>query len=235
MGNFADKSEHLLNATPTRKTQLQQQLLDCNHSTVWAAILEDETWAQNIREQRLDVVLLTRDFDRLFKRMPSFEPEAAGGENFSRGTKPYLTMSITGGSPSGKQRSYGLDSKVNPYTKDLITSLRSKKVDIARMEVEIPAFTLNIMGAVGPDRHIEVPVESKMLRTDTMQALFYSASEKIHSIEAFGSFSHCIIHGSKMLDEHSFVPPNSYQQDLRSKNSALRDILQERRMTEQVL
>ncbi|KAJ3496971.1 hypothetical protein NLG97_g2262 [Lecanicillium saksenae] len=193
------------------------------YDRLWATIFKDEIWVQKIRDQNLDVVLLTRDFDPLLQSMPSFGKEKRHDSKLEAGQKPYIVISITEATPSGRRRLSSDLLDVKLYLRGFISSLRPKNIDIKRLEVDFSAFTLNIMDVVQPDHHIYVPDECRMVQSWRIQALFYSASENIHVVEASPGATLGIIHGSESLDAYSFVP-NIYG-NRRFKQSVLEEVL----------
>lgn len=207
------------------KTSVQQRALhkhdraQWHHDVLWATIFQDELWVQKVRDQGVDVVLLTRDFDPLFQSMPPLG-------QIKTDQKPYIVISITQGTPSGRKRFTDGLGGVDMCLRAFVSCLRYKNIDIKRMEVDFPAFMLNIMDVVRPDQHIYVPDECGMVQSWKIQALFYSTSKKIHIVETSPGYTRCIVHGSEILDGYSFVP-NTYG-NTRFIQSLLKEILGDR-------
>lgn len=192
----------------TRVTPFETQK---NLDKIWISIFRSEIWTSKMHTRDIDVVLISCHFEQLL---------SADSGDFE---KPYVVLAL-----STRARSFAV------HGDDFLSDLRSKHIDVARMEADFPSFTLNFQSVLIENSYAHVPLSSGLLRGDEVKVLSYRNSGLLPARSTgFPGMQIYISEDSTRLERYSMITDMmNMGSHHRSIHTGLREFLEGRRSFE---
>lgn len=146
---------------------------ESQHDRRWAHILQGKDWANKIRDQELDLVILAQNID-----------DALDTQAHTLGPKPYLAIAVV-------RRPQGPTSPnlfLEEFPESLAVENIAQNISHETLDVEFPKFTLNVAGVFEFGQGLILPKIDPIVKDDRAQALYYT-KPGVHSVEtqSYGS------------------------------------------------